>query len=357
MPVSDLVHILTRLANHVDVVGGGENLVSIGSSDKVRVFPIRHATGRNLISRIFNYIITQTKIFVAVIAETRSVDLFVFFLGGEAQVLPMLAAKVLGKKVVLAPGGSSTDVLRQRRDPALMFVEMGELFNLLMADRIVLYSERLAHSRAMSRFLPKVRYAHHHAIDFSRFQVTTPLTRRENVIGFVGRMAEEKGILNFAKTIPRVVGRDSSVKFAIYGDGPLLPVVRKYLEELNLGSKVSINGWIAHEQVPQALNQLKLLVVPSYTEGLPGIVLEAMACGTPVLAAAVGGIPDIIESGVTGILVGTNHPSVLAESILETMHQPGLLDQISLIARRTVDIFEPDAAAESWRLALEGLAH
>jgi glycosyltransferase involved in cell wall biosynthesis len=71
---------------------------------------------------------------------------------------------------------------------------------------------------------------------------------------------------------------------------------------------------------------MKLLVIPSYTEGLPTILLEAMACGTPVLATPVGNIPDIIDDGENGFIVPANSPSILAAAIVAALSNDTLGD-------------------------------
>ena len=76
----------------------------------------------------------------------------------------------------------------------------------------------------------------------------------------------------------------------------------------HVNKNVTLVGWISHDELPSYLNMLKLLVVPSYTEGLPNIVIEAMSCGTPVLATPVGGVPDLIEDGITGFILEDNFP-------------------------------------------------
>ena len=83
-------------------------------------------------------------------------------------------------------------------------------------------------------------------------------------------------------------------------------------------------GWISREELPNYLNQLRLLVLPSYSEGLPNIMLEAMACGTPVLATPVGAIPDIIIDGKTGFIMDDNSPECIAENVIRALNSPDL---------------------------------
>jgi glycosyltransferase involved in cell wall biosynthesis len=101
---------------------------------------------------------------------------------------------------------------------------------------------------------------------------------------------------------------------------------------------------------------MKLLVLPSYTEGLPNIVLEAMACGTVVLATPVGAIPDIIKDGETGFLLKSNDPKHIAERILELLNKPELLDKVSINAYNYVrKNFSYEKTLDAWRKILSEL--
>ena len=105
------------------------------------------------------------------------------------------------------------------------------------------------------------------------------------------------------------------------------------------------------------LNELKLLILPSYTEGLPNIMLEAMACGTPVLATKVGAIPDIIKDGETGFFLEDNSPECIAKSILNILNMPDeKLEQVSESARKFVeDEFTFEKVAARWGQILSNL--
>jgi glycosyltransferase involved in cell wall biosynthesis len=113
-----------------------------------------------------------------------------------------------------------------------------------------------------------------------------------------------------------------------------------------LTARVDLPGWISHDDLPGYLNQLRLLVLPSYTEGLPNIMLEAMACGTPVLATPVGAIPDVIIDGKTGFIMENNSPECIAENVIRALNSPDL-ERIAENGRRFVE--ENFRSKRRWR--------
>ena len=116
----------------------------------------------------------------------------------------------------------------------------------------------------------------------------------------------------------------SEVHFLFAGDGPLLQQVETELADLVTTGRARVLGWIPHDELPEYLNEMKLLVMPSHYEGLPATVLEAMACGTPVLATGVGAIPDIVKEGETGFIIGDFSPQRIAEDIIRALGHPDL---------------------------------
>ena len=113
--------------------------------------------------------------------------------------------------------------------------------------------------------------------------------------------------------------------------------------------------WVPHDKLPDYLNELKLVVLPSYTEGLPNLMLEAMACGTPVLATPVGAIPDMITDGETGFIMEDNSPACIAENVMRALEHPDL-ERIVENARALVEReFTYETAVERYRRILDDL--
>jgi len=110
----------------------------------------------------------------------------------------------------------------------------------------------------------------------------------------------------------------------LIGDGYLRESIIQYISENELDGTVILPGWIDHEILPPFLNRMKLLVIPSDTEGLPNIMLESMACGTPVLATPVGAIPDYINDGETGFIMEDNSLECVAANVIRALDSPDL---------------------------------
>lgn len=136
------------------------------------------------------------------------------------------------------------------------------------------------------------------------------------LIGCSGRLSEEKGHSDLVKAAAQVLRVRPDVQFLITGDGPLRPRLEALTQELGLERQVSFLGFIDDAQFPAFLAQLDIFVLPSLMEGMPIIILEAMAYGKPVVATAVGGVPELIQDGLSGLLVPAQRSDLLAEAIL-----------------------------------------
>ncbi|MDH7594481.1 MAG: glycosyltransferase, partial [Methanomicrobiales archaeon] len=140
-----------------------------------------------------------------------------------------------------------------------------------------------------------------------------------------------------------------NLRVLIGGDGQLKQAIEASLQEGGVADRVDLPGWISHDDLPKYLNQLRLLVLPSYTEGLPNIMLEAMACGTPVLATPVGAIPDVIRDGETGFIMEDNSPECIARNVMRALNDLDL-EEVAERGRRYVEgQYTFEKAVERWR--------
>ncbi|MFC1991162.1 glycosyltransferase family 4 protein [Chloroflexota bacterium] len=337
VPLSNLVEILSLLTKELHVVTGGAGYSSLVGNGAIHLHGVEHTKGaRNSLFRIKNYIWTQLKISYELIKLSRTVDLWILSIGGEGLVLPILTAKLLQKKVIIASAGSGFQVAQAQKDSLAQISRLLQSISYTMVDKIILYSERLVKEHSLQKYRGKISIAPRHIIDFDLFKTTKQLGDRDNCVGYIGSLNEAKGVPNFLEAVPRVLKEKSKLEFLIGGIGHLEEKIRASLEDWGLSGKVKLVGWIPHNEVPNYLNKLKLLVLPSYTEGLPNIILEAMACGTPVLATPVGAIPDVIEDGKTGFIMEDNSPDCIASNINRALNHSSL-EQISKNALALVE--------------------
>jgi len=191
---------------------------------------------------------------------------------------------------------------------------------------------------------------------FHNVHIKKRINERANGVGYIGRFADEKGNLNPVKSISLVLNRRKDVCFELCGEEELSDEIRKIIQHESLGAYVRLTGWISYADIQNFLNEFKLLVLPSYTEGLPNIMLEAMASGTPVLATQVGVIPDIIKDNENGFLLRSNGSKHITERIVELLNKPELLEKVSINAYNYARAkFSYEKTLQIWRKILKEL--
>jgi glycosyltransferase involved in cell wall biosynthesis len=325
-PLLNLVKILSVLTQSLYLITGNEGRNVLNLQKNISGYAIQYKKRAFIPLRLIEHAILQLKITIKILQINNNVDLFIFYMG-EALALPMLACKCTGKPVMVSLAGSFAQISKNDKDIlSNLFVTLENL-NYLMADNIVIYSQKLVTEWGLQKYTKKIVIAHEQFIDFNQFK---PINNKNNdvVIGFVGRLSEEKGILNFIQSIPFILQKREDVHFLIGGDGHLKATLDKYLHENNLSDKVELCGWINHDELIKYFNKIHLLVLPSYTEGLPNIMLEAMACGVPLLATRVGAITDVIIDNETGFLMENNSPECIAKNVFRVLDNP-LTDRIA----------------------------
>lgn len=132
----------------------------------------------------------------------------------------------------------------------------------------------------------------------------------------VGRLSPEKGHLVLLEAFAKLRATHKDAQLVIAGDGPMRDQTDAKIAELGLGDAVRITGWVKGDEVREELRQVRTLVHPSFTEGLPVVLMEAMAEHRPVISTYIAGIPELVRDGQTGWLVPAGQVDDLAEALL-----------------------------------------
>lgn len=317
----------------------------------VRLHYVRQRSPRwlSILQWILKAIAAEFKMAGVIFRERKNVEI-VFCTVGVYYQVPIVVARLLRKKVVSASLGLDSLSARESYGRfAAALVSMLIRFNHALSHRIVIESQRLSESRDLVPFQAKLCKGSLFLSDVDQFHGTTPIRDRENVVGFVGRLAVDKGLRQFLRTIPLVLSKRPDISFMILGEGPLNDVLAEFLQSEPNATRVSWLQWVEHEDISTYMNRMKLVVIPSYSEGLPSMMLEAIACGTPVLATKVGGIPDILEDGKTGFLLEGNSPHEIAHGILRALNT-STLEEITERAGALLKLeFSLEAAVQRYR--------
>lgn len=156
----------------------------------------------------------------------------------------------------------------------------------------------------------------HCGLDLSRFH---PAPRAESSgplrLLTIGRLESVKGYPMLLEAIGQAREAGHEVTLEMVGDGPMRGVVERRIEELGLGRAVHLAGAIGQDSIQERIEAADALVVSSFMEGIPVVLMEAMAKGRPVISTSVGGVPELVEDGVSGILCRTGSPRELADAI------------------------------------------
>ena len=297
--------------------------------------------GAIFLKRIFYYLLRDMKITLA-LRKLRDIDVYVFYCGYLPLFPVLYTALVLRRKTVLRIEGRSSIVLKSEKSLADMDNRLIRMLThgfiekivYLLAHKIAVEYESMVERFNLQKYRHKILLGNQY-VDTAIFKKVKNLVERTYQLGYFGRLSYEKGILEFAGSLS-LMPKDEHLRVLIVGEGELEEQTRKILTDTNIQGQVELVKWIDRDKMPEYLNNTKVVVVPSYGEGVPNIVLEAMACGTPVLATPVGGIPDVIKDGETGFIMEDNSPECIARNVSRVLNHPNL-GEISSNARALLE--------------------
>lgn len=151
-----------------------------------------------------------------------------------------------------------------------------------------------------------------------------------------GRLSREKGVDLALRAFALVLRRCPSARLTVAGDGPERPALERLATELGISEAVEFLGWTAPDEIPTLLNAASVLVLPSRADSFPLVGLEAALMERPVVAAAVGGLPEMIVHEETGILVNAEDPGALATAVVRLIEDPTWSVRLGRAARQRV---------------------
>jgi glycosyltransferase involved in cell wall biosynthesis len=350
VPIFNLSKIFSEI-DKTQLILGISDPIQISKNRSLDVHIIPYQTGTFRLKQIFRYILLNVRIVFKLFSLRHEYGQIIFFMESPP-VLPIFFSFLFCKKRYwLLPSKifSISKGLFPRIESLLSY------FGYWLSDGIIIYSPHIVAEWSLESNCHKIFFAHEHFLDFGTFTNTTPISIRPRCIGYIGRLSEEKGVQNFIFALPAILRNQPDLAIFIGGEGPLREMIVTFLKEKGLTDRVDLMGWISHEDLPHYLNHISLLILPSYTEGLPNIMLEAMACGTPVLTTPVGAIPDVIRDDETGFIMGDNSPECITENVIRALSSPDLERIVENGRYFAKENFTFEKTVEQWREILDAI--
>lgn len=206
-------------------------------------------------------------------------------------------------------------------------------------DRIVVLSKQVHDRLVRAGVVRRKVCTIPNGIDVERFTNATPTLRAElktsnPIVGFIGRLVEEKGGQILLHAAKQILHAKSNVIFVFVGDGPCRQSWQDLSTRLGIANHVLFTG--ARSDMAEVYASCDVVVLPSLVEAMPMCLLEAMAADKPIVASAVGSIPEMIAPQKTGLLVAPGDPKTLAQSLLAVLNDSELARQLGQSARTIV---------------------
>src|SRR3990172_1127677 len=152
------------------------------------------------------------------------------------------------------------------------------------------------------------------------FKKDLSIPEHGEVILFLSRLIKEKGVYDLIESITTVAKDYKNVYFIIAGGGPERNRMEMICKEKGIEKEVRFTGHVNYKNLLKAYSCADIFVLPTYSEAMPMVILEALAAGLPIISTPIGAIPDIIKDGINGFLIEPNSPKQLAEKILFLLH-------------------------------------
>jgi glycosyltransferase involved in cell wall biosynthesis len=233
-------------------------------------------------------------------------------------------ARRLGIPYVVKVHGSDLNV---QAEHALRRRQIGP--SLTAAGAVIAVSRALAHKAIDLGADPANVHVVYNGVDTTRFapgsrseaRARLRLSTYEPLLLYVGNLKNTKGCADLLEAFPAVLTERPAARLVYIGAGPAQAALLDRADAMGCAGQVELTGPMAHDSLAEWFLAADILCLPSHNEGVPNVVLEAMACGTPIVATMVGGIPEVVPH-FAGLLVPPREPDALAAALLEaTSHE------------------------------------
>jgi glycosyltransferase involved in cell wall biosynthesis len=252
----------------------------------------------------------------------RGVDVVLGSWGYPDGIAAIGVARMLGAAAVVKLHGSDINVVARMPGPRAIMRRV-----LPRADAVVAVSRALEQRAIELGVAPERAVVVENGIDGRRFHVRDRAAARAElglaaagpVLLYVGNLKASKGVGDLVRAFERIAAAHPSIRLAVVGDGD----ERARCDELARAfpGRVTVAGARSLDEIPTWLAACDVLTLPSWNEGTPNVVLEALACGRRVVATRVGGIPDVVGDEALGELIEARQPDALAEALLRAAHR------------------------------------
>jgi glycosyltransferase involved in cell wall biosynthesis len=303
----------------------------------IRTVPVPFLWGVCFVVSVFNFLYRKRK---------EHTIIHCHILQEFQTVVALLFKGMFGKKVIvkMSSSGETSDIKLLKRSL------MGRLFFPVVqkVDAVVSVCKQATRELINEGFSEERIAQIPNGVDIHKFVQHTPRKGRERpVITFVGRLDRYKGVNFLLEAFQRVLTQNSKTRLLIVGAGPDETLLKEKAVELNIQENVLFLG--KREDILSLLSNSDIFVLPTLSEGMSNVLLEAMSCGLPVVTTSVGGNCDLISNRHNGILVPPKDSDALSEALIEILQNAELSQQLGNEARRTVqENFSLESIADSY---------
>lgn len=184
---------------------------------------------------------------------------------------------------------------------------------------------------------------HRMGVDINKFKYSPGVKSKSIKLLSVGNLVEKKGLEYGIRAVAKVIKKHPDIKYNIAGDGPLRSELEHLIKELKVEDKIKILGRQLQKQVMKLMQEANIMIAPSVTsaegdqEGIPVVLMEAMAIGLPIISTTHSGIPELVQDGKSGFLIPERDADSLKEKLLYLIEHPGIWKKMGRAGRSFVE--------------------